>query len=249
MISRIGAGLQTKKIDMNQDKVWDYFQTEGLEKFSLSVPRLNFLLQQARQLSGKGKLRVLNIGVGDGWLEKKCMDQGWDAYALDPIAAAINSVAAAGVKGQVGHIEAIPYEDGFFDLVFCSEIIEHLTKEQIYQGLGEVGRVLKTSGMLLGTVPFNENLFEGRVVCPDCGKVFHRIGHQQSFDTTTIASVFPDSLKLETVRATYFCDWATLNWKGKALALLKRGLLLLGVHGANENIYFVARKSASARVG
>lgn len=89
---------------MNQDKVWDYFQTEGLEKFSLSVPRLNFLLLQARQLSGKRKLRVLNIGVGDGWLEKRCMDQGWDAYALDPIAAAINNVAAAGVKGKVGHI-------------------------------------------------------------------------------------------------------------------------------------------------
>jgi SAM-dependent methyltransferase len=229
---------------MNQDKVWDYFQTEGLEKFSLSVPRLNFLLQQARRLAGKRKLRVLNIGVGDGWLEKKCMDQGWDAYALDPIAAAINNVAAAGVKGSVGHIEAIPYEDGFFDVVFCSEIIEHLTKEQIYQGLGEVGRVLRTSGILLGTVPFNENLFEGRVVCPDCGNVFHRIGHQQSFDTTTIAAVFPDSLRLETVRATYFFDWPALNWKGKTIGMVKKALLLAGVHGVNENIYFAARKTA-----
>jgi SAM-dependent methyltransferase len=230
---------------MNQDRVWDYFQTEGLEKFSLSVPRLNFLLKQARKLAHKRTLRVLNIGVGDGWLEKKCIAQGWDAYALDPIAAAINSVAATGVKGKVGHIEAIPFADDFFDVVFCSEIIEHLAKEQIQQGLREVRRVLKPSGMLLGTVPFKENLFEGRVVCPDCGNVFHRIGHQQSFDTATITSVFPDALKLETVRATYFCDWPTLNWKGKTIALVKKALLVAGVHGANENIYFAARKTAS----
>ncbi len=229
---------------MNQDKVWDYFQTEGLEKFSLSVPRLKFLLKQARKVSGQRMLRVMNIGVGDGWLEKKCVAQGWETYALDPIKNAINNVTAAGVEGKVGHIEAIPFADNFFDMIFCSEIIEHLTQEQIRQGLSEVTRVLKNSGMLLGTVPFNENLFEGRVVCPDCGNVFHRIGHQQSFDTTTIGAVFPDSLTLETIRAIYFCDWATLNWKGKAIAAVKKALLLAGIHGANENIYFAARKTA-----
>ncbi len=230
---------------MNQDKVWEHFQTQGLEKFSLSLPRLKFLLRQARKLAQQRTLRVLNIGVGDGWLEKQCSEQGWDAYALDPIEAAIKNVAAAGVTGKVGHIEAIPFTAGFFDVVFCSEIIEHLSREQIQKGLSEVGRVLKLNGSLLGTVPFNENLFEGRVVCPDCGSVFHRIGHQQSFDTTTIAAIFPDSLELETVRATYFCDWPRLNWKGKTIAMAKKALLLAGVHGTNENIYFAARKCAS----
>lgn len=241
-IFRTGASLRTKTINMNQDKVWDYFQTEGLEKFSLSVPRLNFLFKQARKISNGQTLRVLNIGVGDGWLEKKCMAQGWDTYALDPIAAAIDNVLATGARGKVGHIETIPFADDFFDVVFCSEIIEHLTKGQIQQGLSEVRRILKHSGMLLGTVPFNENLFEGRVVCPDCGNVFHRIGHQQSFDTKTIAAIFPDSMKPETVKVTYFCDWPTLNWKGKVIATVKKVLLLAGVHGANENIYFAARK-------
>jgi len=232
---------------MNQDKVWDYFQTEGLEKFSLSVPRLNFLLNQARKIARARKMRVLNIGVGDGWLEKKCSAYGWDTHALDPIEAAIARVESAGVKGKVGHIETIPFADDFFDIVFCSEIIEHLSREQIQQGLSEVRRVLKPNGVLLGTVPFNENLFEGRVVCPDCGSVFHRIGHQQTFDTTTLPEVFPNSLKLEIVRTEYFCDWPTLNWKGKAIAMVKKALLLAGVHGANENIYFAARKSAQVR--
>ncbi len=233
------------KIAMNQDKVWDYFQTEGLEKFSLSVPRLNFLLRQAQKLARSRVLRVLNIGVGDGWLEKRALAQGWEVYALDPTEAAVKSVRAAGAKGEVGHIEAIPFAAEFFDVVFCSEIIEHLSGEQIQQGLNEVARVLKSGGTLLGTVPFNENLFEGRVVCPDCGSVFHRIGHQQSFDTTSIAAIFPASLKLEQARAVYFCDWPTLNWKGKAIAVVKKALLSAGVHGTNENIYFAAHKHAS----
>ena len=227
---------------MNQDKVWDYFQTEGLEKFSLSVPRLNFLLQQARKLAGARQIKVLNIGVGDGWLEEKCSAQGWDVYSLDPIPAAIARVESAGIKGQVGHIEAVPFADELFDVIFCSEIIEHLSNEQIQQGLSEIRRVLKPGGMLLGTVPFNENLFEGRVVCPDCGSVFHRIGHLQTFDTGTLRKVFPESFRLDVVRTEYFCDWPTLNWKGKLIAMAKKALLLAGVDGANENIYFAARK-------
>lgn len=240
---RTGAGIRLPPIDMSQDKVWDYFQTEGLEKFSLSVPRLKFLLRQARRLALRREVRILNVGVGDGWLEKKCNDLGWETYSLDPIPAAIARVEAAGVKGKVGHIEDIPFENNFFDVIFCSEILEHLTGEQIRQGLTEIGRILKPGGFLLGTVPFNENLFEGRVVCPDCGSVFHRIGHQQTFNLTTLPKVFPDALNVETVRTEYFCDWPTLNWKGKTIAAVKKALLLAGVHGANENIYFAARNA------
>lgn len=227
---------------MNQDKVWEHFQTDGLEKFSLSVPRLNFLLDQAGRLAGGRSLRILNIGIGDAWIEKKCLARGWDVYSLDPIAAAVAAVETAGGKARVGHIEDIPFENDFFDVVFCSEIIEHLSRDQIQQGLNEVSRILKPNGVLLGTVPFNENLFEGRVVCPDCGSVFHRIGHQQTFDLNSLSAVLPKSLKPMTVRTEYFCDWPTLNWKGKTIALVKKSLLLAGVHGANENIFFAARK-------
>lgn len=228
--------------EIHQDKVWDYFQTEGLEKFSLSVPRLNFLFNQAKRIAGNRALKILNIGVGDAWLEKQCLARGWEVHALDPIPAAIAMVESAGGKGKVGHIEAIPYPDNSFDVVYCSEIIEHLSKDQIDQGLNEVGRILKPGGVLLGTVPFNENLFEGRVVCPDCGNVFHRIGHQQTFNLSTLPQIFPDLLRIETVRTKYFYDWPNLNWKGRTIALVKKALLNVGVHGVNENIFFAARK-------
>ncbi|SRR6266540_1049102 len=227
---------------MNQDRIWNHFQTQGLELFLQSVPRLNFLLEQGRRQAHGKRLNVLNIGVGDGWLELKCGQQGWNAYALDPSQTALSTLRKSGVKGAAGYVESIPYIDGFFDIVFCSELIEHLSSERIERALSEIQRVLRRSGVLLGTVPFKENLFAGQVACPSCGKVFHRLGHLQSFDLPKLTALFPNSLQLEKIATTYFADWSRLNWKGKLLAVLKKGLLLVGVHGVNENIYFVARK-------
>jgi SAM-dependent methyltransferase len=227
---------------MNQDKIWAYFQSEGLAKFSQSVPRLRFLLKEAQKFSDGRLVRVLNIGVGDAWLERHCLELGWETYSLDPDEAAISRLKPLGIKARAGPIENIPYDDNFFDVTFCSEVVEHLSAEHIQSGLSEINRVLKTDGVLLGTVPFREELLQGQVVCPDCGNIFHYIGHQQSFDLESLASVFPASLKVEQIKAIHFPDWRTLNWKGKLVAVAKKSLLLVGIHGVNENIYFKVRK-------
>jgi hypothetical protein len=41
-----------------------------------------------------------------------------------------------------------------------------------------------------------------------------------------------------------FVDWTALNWKGRGVAAMKKLLSLIGVHGRNENIVFVARRRA-----
>lgn len=46
------------------------------------------------------------------------------------------------------------------------EVLEHLTDDQRRQGLAEMARVLKPGGHVFVTVPADENLAEGRVVCP-----------------------------------------------------------------------------------
>ena len=230
---------------MNQDKMWDYYQTEGLDNFAPAAPRLSFLFRRARREARRASgPRVLNIGVGSGWLERRCLEEGWETYSLDPSEAAVRKLEGSGVRGTVGRIEDIPHEDDFFDIVFCSEVLEHLPPPQARRAVREVARVLKTSGVLLGTVPFNEDLSRERVVCPSCGDVFHRKGHFQSFDLDGLRAVFPDDLKVESAAVTYFYDWRSLNWKGKLIALAKQGLIRLGAHGVNENIFFVARKSA-----
>jgi hypothetical protein len=111
-------------------------------------------------------------------------------------------------------------------------------------GLKEINRVLLDGGYLIGTVPFNENLLSSQVVCPDCGKLFHKWGHHQSFDLKRLVSRLSINLQIEKIKVIYFVDWSSLNWKGVLLAIPKKILSIFGVHGSNENIFFMARKFA-----
>lgn len=230
---------------MMQDKIWKFYQTDGLEKFGGSIPRLRFLVNQIQKYSHKKGLkqpRILNIGIGNGWLEIECKRRGWNVYSLDPDNMAVHRLLEQGITAKVGYIEEIPYDDNIFDFVICSEVIEHLSDNQIQLGLLEIGRVLSKNGILLGTVPYNENLLESQVVCPNCGQIFHRWGHQQSFDVGSLSKIFPSLFQIEKIKIILFIDYFS-SWKKALLSLPKKVLSLVGLYGRNcYNMFFVIQK-------
>jgi ubiquinone/menaquinone biosynthesis C-methylase UbiE len=59
--------------------------------------------------------------------------------------AVVRSVAM-GIRARRGIIEAMAYGDQSFDAVFCSEVFEHLTPDQLQAALPEIGRVLTSDG-------------------------------------------------------------------------------------------------------
>ena len=106
----------------DQDNVSDYFQTEGASIFDYAVPRLSYLFHRAASVAAGRQIRVLNIGIGNGWLERRCRDQGWETVALDPTFSAAKGVAAHRINVVIGGIEALPFVEDSFDIVFCSEV-------------------------------------------------------------------------------------------------------------------------------
>ncbi len=225
-----------------QDKIWDYFQNEAPEAFLGSVPRIKHLLSKA----GPGQ-RLLNIGVGSGLLEKMALEKQIDVFSLDPVPRSIEQLrneCKLGQKAQVGYSEDMPFADAQFDLVVMSEVLEHLTDESIRQSLKEIVRVLKPAGLLIGTVPARENLMDQMVVCPDCHKRFHRWGHQQQFDVARVRTMLSEDFTPLDVHERAYIPVNILNWKGKAVALVKLGLSRMGVHGSGENVFFEVRKRA-----
>lgn len=56
--------------------------------------------------------------------------------------------------------QALPFEDGYFDLVLCCEVIEHMERDPMYL-MSEINRVLAPGGKLLLTTP---NSASGRIV-------------------------------------------------------------------------------------
>lgn len=235
---------------MSQEKIWDYFQGEGVENFAGAVPRLNFLFRKALKACGKGDRRVLNIGVGDGWLERRCIRQGWETHSLDPSEAAIRKFDDTGVLAKTGFIEALPYDDDTFDVVFCSEVLEHLSDAQGLSGLREIVRILKEGGFLIGTVPFNENLSESIVVCPDCGNVFHRWGHMRSFDKQKLGSELTNADFQIVSLATYaFPDPSKHAGAHTARQWLRWCLGRMGSAQVYANLFFMVRRCGLTRNG
>lgn len=226
----------------DQDNVWAYFQTDGASIFDYAVPRLNHLFERAQKLAGGRPLRVLNIGIGNGWLEARCRAEGWQAVALDPVFAAAKGAAAKGTPATIGGIEALPFADGVFDVVFCSEVLEHLTDELLDRGLPEIRRVLKPNGRLLGTVPFEEPLELKTTVCPECSHVHHAYGHHQSFSTKRLVGLFESAgLKSEGFSIRAFPGFRRRNLVGKAKSLVWEVLGRLGAQAADAKIVFAAR--------
>lgn len=229
---------------MNQEKIWDYFQTEGLDAFSESKVRLEFLFRKARKIAGGRRLKILNIGAGNGWLERRCMSEGWETFSLDPSAKAIERLVEQGVSAKVGHIEAMPFESGSFHVVFCSEVLEHLSGQQMAEGIREVGRVLTGTGRLVGSVPFRENLSDSVAVCPECGKVFHRWGHQQSFDRKRLGALLSQYGFLAMEMGTYaFLDFSKGTLRNRLSLSLHWVLGRAGIPIGSPTLYFIARKS------
>lgn len=103
----------------------------------------------------KGK-KILDAGCGYGELlveiAKSCPDS--HLYGVDLVDIRIKEVSEKSGKIAIkkGDIqEKIPFEDNYFDLVFCTETLEHLKNPD--HCLQEIIRVLKKTGFMVLTVP------------------------------------------------------------------------------------------------
>ena len=227
-----------------QGRIWSHFQNAAPEIFKDSHPRQEFLARRAlgRDAPSGSSLAVLNIGVGDGYLERRLLELGCRVSSLDPDVDAVQRLRSSGVDAHAGSIDEIPFQDGHFGVVIASEVLEHLTHDQRRGGLQEISRVLHAGGWFLGTVPFREQLDLGTAVCPECGHTFHRWGHQAAFDLPAVAAMMPDGLRLVESRATAFVRLRGRGLRGFAKAVGRRLLARLGEPIAQPSIFFAAER-------
>lgn len=173
-----------KKINQNQ-KIWDHFQTDQREVFKNSYPRFKFILNLIKKQKKNGK--VLDVGLGDGYLLKILAKNNYECFGIDIAKESINANAKEfkkqnlTIKLKEGNINKIPFANDSFDFITASEVLEHLDDKDLALGIKEISRCLKKNSVFIGTVPANENLKENICFCPYCKKKFHRWGHKQSF--------------------------------------------------------------------
>jgi SAM-dependent methyltransferase len=98
--------------------------------------------------------RALDLGCGLGDFTAELARAGVDAVGADIAHAAIERASGRhpGLEFRVVPLDGpLPFEDGAFELVWASEVIEHVADTAVW--LSEVRRVLVPGGGLLLTTP------------------------------------------------------------------------------------------------
>jgi SAM-dependent methyltransferase len=100
--------------------------------------------------------RVLDLGCGAGRFLAALREAGADPVGVE-LAAAAAERARENVPGMdvrlVGEDGSLPLGHGEVDLVWCSEVLEHVP--DVGHALLEIRRVLRRGGRVLITVPFH----------------------------------------------------------------------------------------------
>lgn len=109
----------------------------------------SFFMQRDNILRWLGDLRgvhILDAGCGVGAFSEPLVAAN-TVHGVDFSAKSLEYAAARGLNTRVGNLAALPFEDGYFDLVLCIGVIQliddHLTV------LRELARVTKPGGTLL----------------------------------------------------------------------------------------------------
>jgi 2-polyprenyl-6-hydroxyphenyl methylase/3-demethylubiquinone-9 3-methyltransferase len=98
-------------------------------------------------------LHTLDVGCGGGLLAEEFARLGCTVVGVDPseesLAAARTHAAGEGlaIQYRCATGEALPFEDASFDLVYCCDVLEHVT--DLGRVIGETARVLRPGGTYL----------------------------------------------------------------------------------------------------
>lgn len=228
---------------MEQDRIWEYMQTEGVHSFDHARGRYKAMAALARRQFGRDGGRILNIGIGPGRLERLLLARGWRVASLDPSAKSLASLAGESVDARVGYAQEMPFDAGGFDVVVASEVLEHIEPGTRARALQEIARVMAPGGWFIGSVPYRETLSDQQVICPCCGKVFHRWGHVSSFDIPALQAELSARFDAVRCRRLSFVDWAAARSPlAFARTAAQWALGRMGEPIASPSLAFVARK-------
>jgi len=126
---------------------------------------------------------VLEVGCGSGVIINRIAVA--DTMGVDISAVALRDVTGPSLQCSA---DALPFEDGRYDLVIASEVLEHLPAGVYESALSEIARVAAHN--ILISVPNREYLKSSMTRCPLCGFEYHRSLHERSYAPGNLKGLF-----------------------------------------------------------
>ena len=166
---------------MSEESFWDSRWLAGFEPGDHEKEKISALLKMVPD----GLDGILDVGCGPGWMMEalggRCQQIVGIAFSTAALAEfTLPKAAASGIN--------LPFKDNSFDLILCTEVLEHYLHDELDLAVAELCRVSRN--YILVSTPFNENRNLNKARCALCLTEFHSSLHMRSFDEKKLSNLF-----------------------------------------------------------
>jgi 2-polyprenyl-3-methyl-5-hydroxy-6-metoxy-1,4-benzoquinol methylase len=195
---------------------------------------------------------VIDIGCGQGHLVRLLHDDHYEAYGVDVSSEQVAIAHAAGLD-RVRHgdfRDILPGQRGQFAAVTATDLLEHLTKDEVLDTFGCVAAALMPGGRFVARVPNAVSPLGGHVRYGD-------FTHESSFTVRSVRQlVVAMGFRQVVVRpclpaahglksAAHAAAWKPVSAAYKISLAAETGRI--GGHVVTQNLIFAARKADTDR--
>jgi ubiquinone/menaquinone biosynthesis C-methylase UbiE len=163
----------------------EYYNNYNWEKAALSkkIKDKIYLIKYAIPNDVKS---ILDIGCGDGTISNE-LNKYFKVIGIDRSINALKFVKSKRINVSADYL---PLKNKSIDLVFSSEMVEHLPDDVFDKAIAEMKRVSKKYIFL--TFPNNENIKKQLIGCPNCSYEFNKSYHLRTINIEVIKQLFPE---------------------------------------------------------
>jgi ubiquinone/menaquinone biosynthesis C-methylase UbiE len=129
---------------------------------------------------------ILDVGCGNGLITNELFIKS-NVFALDRSLAALHYVRTPKINAQANFL---PVKSASVDLVFSSELLEHLEDSALREAINEMQRVARSYVII--SVPNQEMLKKNTLKCPECDTIFNVSYHFQKFNPNRLKNLFSE---------------------------------------------------------
>lgn len=133
----------------------DYYHSVGTTNSAYEIYN-NLRIRYIKGLIGSGWGTMLIAGCGSG-NDLKMSPPQLQVFAFDLSLNAVRKVKSLKADAFVGDVLYLPFQPNQFDLVVCSEVLEHVP--DIQSAIRELHRVIKPAGVFIVSSPNWHSLF------------------------------------------------------------------------------------------